>query len=552
MAQMTGKQAFLDILRQEGVRFIFGNPGSTELPLMDALVGVTDIRYILALQEAAVLGIADGFAQSSGEIACVNLHAAPGLGNALGMLYNAKKAGAPMLVTAGQQDQSIALTEPLLWDDLVSMARPLVKWSYEVASIEDLPRALHRACKVARTPPTGPVFLSIPGNILEAQGDIDLGHATYIATGWRGDAAEIERAATLIAAAHKPLIFAGDAVARSHALTQMVAFAEAVAAPVYAESVASSASFPSAHPFFAGSITRLSPALRAVLAQHDLIISIGGDLFTQSLASGVDAIPAGYPIVHLDNDAWELGKNYPCAVALLADPAACLPELTAAVTARIDPALAAARSVQVQHAIATRRSEINSKAAALQDQVPVQPQALLYAIGQSLPETAIIVKELLSSAPLARELLPATDAQSYMSMRGGGIGWALPAAVGAKLAHPTRPVLCLLGDGGMLYNIQALWTAAHEKLPLVVIIFNNRSYRILKQRTLALQGQSAASRQFVAMDLVDPMLDYASLSAGFGVAHHQVETVAEVVALMHNALAGDAPVVIEVMTASDV
>ena len=242
-----GKHILLDLLASEGVEFIFGNPGTTELPLMDAMVVEDRLRYILGLNEVVVMGMADGYAQATGRLAVCNLHAAPGLGNAMGMLYNAAKAGAPILVTAGQQDMSIRLTEPLLWDDLATMARPLCKWSFEVASLAELPRAIRRAAKVALTAPTGPVFLSIPGDVLTdlAAADLDLGAPTRIGPRLRGDVDAIAAAAELIRAAENPIIFAGDAVAKSDAHAELAAFAEAVGAPVYMEGMANTAAFPS-------------------------------------------------------------------------------------------------------------------------------------------------------------------------------------------------------------------------------------------------------------------------------------------------------------------
>src|ERR1700731_4339715 len=212
MAVMSGKRAFLALLKQEGVEILFGNPGTTELPLMDALASENELRYVLALQEAAVVAMADGYAQASGKLAVVNLHVAPGLGNGMGMLYDAQKAGAPILVTAGQHDQGFNVTEPILWADLPTLARPLVKWSTEVHRLADLPRIAHRAAKTALAPPTGPVFLSLPGDIFRADGDIDLLSPTRVAPRLRGDRAAIEVAASLLAAAKRPVIMAGDAV----------------------------------------------------------------------------------------------------------------------------------------------------------------------------------------------------------------------------------------------------------------------------------------------------------------------------------------------------
>ncbi|MBC7495662.1 MAG: thiamine pyrophosphate-binding protein, partial [Sphingomonadaceae bacterium] len=335
----SGAALFLDLLRANGVTHVFGNPGTTELPLVDAFAAETGIRYILGLNEVVVLGMADGYAQASGRLAVANLHAAPGLGNAMGMLYNAAKAGAPILVTAGQQDTSIALTEPLLWADLATLARPLVKWSHEVARVDDLPRSVHRAAKVALTAPTGPVFLSIPGDVLTADAaGIDPMAPTRIGGRVRADAASLAAAADLIAAATAPLIFAGDAVPRSDAHPELAALAEAIGAPVYLEGMANTAAFPSDHRLYAGSVARMTPAVRALTDGHDLIISIGADLLTQSQAAGVEALAPGKALIHFDDDPWEVGKNFPATVGLVGNAKATLPELTAAVLARMTPA----------------------------------------------------------------------------------------------------------------------------------------------------------------------------------------------------------------------
>src|SRR5271165_319840 len=294
---MSGKRAFLELLKQEGVEILFGNPGTTELPLMDALAVENELRYVLALQEASVIGMADGYAQASGKLAVVNLHVTPGLGNAMGMLYDAQKAGSPILVTAGQHDQDFNTTEPILWA--------------EVHRLADLPRLVHRAAKTALAPPTGPVFLSLPGDILKAEGEIDLLAPTRVAAQLRGDPAAVKQAATILAEAKRPLIVAGDAVARSKAHAELIELVELIGAPVYSELVPSTASFPASHPLFRGAMTRMQGPIRKILEQYDVLFSVGGDLFTLSLPSDIEPMPAGLTLIHLDTDPWELGKNYP-------------------------------------------------------------------------------------------------------------------------------------------------------------------------------------------------------------------------------------------------
>jgi benzoylformate decarboxylase len=543
----AGKHIILDILHSEGVEVIFGNPGTTELPLLDAFVVEDRLRYVLGLNEVVVMGMADGWAQATGRLAVCNLHAAPGLGNAMGMLYNAAKAGAPVLVTAGQQDMSIRLTEPLLWDDLATMARPLCKWSFEVTSIEELPRAVRRAAKVALTAPTGPVFLSIPGDVLTAiaPDNLDLGAPTRIGAGLRADVAEIAKAAALIRAAQTPVIFAGDCVATSGAFAEITAFAEAVGAPVYMEGMANRAAFPSDHPLFAGTVPRMTPALRATMQNHDLLISIGADLLTQSQATGVEALAPGTPVVHLDDEPWQIGKNFAATAALQGCPKATLPELTTLVSG-----CGTGRLAGVTARIAEAKSALLAKADAAMDASPLDPIAVLKRLGEVMPDDAIIIEELLSSGMnVVRSLLPATRPDSWFGMRGGGIGVALPQAAAMKLANPDRPVVALSGDGSLMYSAAALWTLAHYELPVVTIVFNNASYRILKQRTRAIGDHSAREGRFVAMDLQEPAIDFMALAAAHGVQGVRVDSIPALIEAFNAALASDAPTLIEVPVA---
>src|SRR5713226_7260199 len=504
MAMMSGKRAFLALLKQEGVEILFGNPGTTELPLMDALAVETGLRYVLGLQEAAVMAMADGYAQASGRLAVANVHVAPGLGNALGMLYDAQKAAAPILLTAGQHGQSFNFSEPILWADLPTIARPFVKWSAEVCRVEDLPRAIHRAAKTALAPPTGPVFLSLPADVLNAEADIDLGAPTRVASRLRGDRAVLETAAQLLAVAERPVIVAGDAVAQSGAHAELAQLAELLGAPVYAEGVANTASFPSSHPLFHGAMPRLAPGIRAILQQHDLLLSVGADLFTLSLPSEVEPVPEGLAIVHIDTDPWELGKNFAARAAILGDPKATLPELAALLREGMNAAQQAQARTRLDAAratIAAEREALHAKARAEAGKTPIRPLALWQAIAEVLPRDVVVVEEAISSAPGLRQLLRSDDPQSVFGLRGGGIGWGLPPAIGVKLALPKRPVVALIGDGSAMYTCQALWTAAHDRVGVVFVILNNRSYRILKQRVNAMKGFAAQTDRYVGMDL---------------------------------------------------
>jgi benzoylformate decarboxylase len=318
---------------------------------------------------------------------------------------------------------------------------------------------------------------------------------------------------------------------------------------VYLEGMDSTTPFPSTHPLFRGPIGRLGPQIRKALAPHDLLLSIGGDLLTMSLPSEIDPVPPGLPIIHLDADPWQIGKNYPAEVAILADPKAALPELTDAVIAAMSDA-ARHRAGQRRAALAT---EIAAERAALIDraliearELPIRPLALWQAISEILPRDIVIVDETLSSGPGLRRLVAGEDAMSFFGMRGGGIGWGLPAAIGIKLALPDRPLLALIGDGSAMFNCQALWTAAHERLAIVFLILNNGAYRILKQRINALRGHAAQTGRYVAMDLDDPPIDFVGLAQSMGVRAERAATLDEVHKYLAAALSAEGPTLIDV------
>ena len=465
------------------------------------------------------------------------------------MLYDAQKAGSPILVTAGQHDQDFNTTEPILWAELPPIARPLVKWSAEVHRLADLPRLVHRAAKTALAPPTGPVFLSLPGEILKAEGEIDLLAPTRVAAQLRGDPAAVKAAATILAQAKRPLIVAGDAVARSRAHAELIELAELIGAPVYSELVPSTASFPASHPLFRGAMTRMQGPIRKILEQYDVLFSVGGDLFTLSLPSDIEPMPTGLTLIHLDNDPWELGKNYPPQVAILGDPKTTLPDVTEAVRKAMSSGARGAARERLDAAKAAtlaEREALKAKAHEMAGQTPVQPLSLLNAIGEMLPKDAVVIDETISSGAGIRSLIRSDDPQSFYGLRGGGIGWGLPAALGVKLALPDRPVLALVGDGSAMYTCQALWTAAHERIPAVFVILNNSSYRILKQRLVAQRGLAAQVDRFVGMELTDPAIDYVGLAQSLGVAAERATKVHDVTDLVAKGLKSDAPLLIDV------
>lgn len=514
--RITGREAFLALLKDEGITHLFGNPGTTELPIMHALKDHPDLTYVMAMQESLVVGMADGFSRASGRLVACNVHVAPGLGNAMGSLYNAQFTGTPMILTAGQQEQGHGLMEPLLYGPLVRMAEPLVKWAVEVTRLEDLPRIVRRAAKVATTPPTGPVFISLPGDILNSEAGIEFGRSTRVDTRVRPSEEALQLLTKRILKAQRPVIIAGDEIVRSDALAEAAALAATLGCPAYQQSVPYGAQFLSESPSFMGALSRLQKQVREVLSPYDLMIVLGADPLRMSVHSDVDPLPEGLPIVQVGLVEWDLAKNYGAEIAIKADVKETLTALVPALKAAGGGALDA----QARHGLAdlasrnwtARRKALVEQIAKAGDKSPIDPDFLALQVVESMPDNAILVDEGLTASRHIVALRPHRDRYGYHALAAGGIGWGLPASVGVGLANPQRPVVCYSGDGSAMYSIQALWTAAHHKLPLSVVIINNGGYRIIKQRLLSFHGDD----NFIGMDFVDPPVDFAGLAGSLG------------------------------------
>jgi benzoylformate decarboxylase len=545
--KISGRSAFIELLKAEGVAQIFGNPGTTELPIMHALTEYPDMDYVLGLQEAIVVAMADGYARASGRLAACNVHVAPGLGNAIGALYTAFVSGTPLIVTAGQQEQGHGLMEPLLYAPLVPIATPVVKWATEVTRLADLPRIMHRAAKVALTPPTGPVFISLPGDILNDFGAIELGEPTRVETATRPPDATLRDLADRLLAAKAPVILAGSEIVGSDAFEEAARFADALGAPVYQQTVVSGAHFPSEHPLFLGQLSRNQRRVLELLSPYDTLVCLGADVLQMSVYSEVEPLPTHMEVVQLGLRDWEMGKNYPARLALRADIKETLSALMPLImeiggAARRRRAEAARETLAGTNWSATR--EVRCRAAAEKaDARPIDPDWLMMCLCDRLPADAIVVDEGLTSAASLNTYFPYRDRYSYFGNVSGGIGWGIAAAVGVQLAQPSRRVVAIIGDGSAMYSIQALWSAANQKLPVIFVICNNGGYRIIKQRLKSFHGNDA----FIGMDFKDPAIDAAGLARAFGLEAHRIEDGTAFEARLEDALASAQPVVLEVI-----
>jgi benzoylformate decarboxylase len=527
---MLGIDALLEILAASGVSYIFGNPGSTELPLNDALVGDARFHYILGLHELPLTAMGDGYAMASGNLGVVCLHITGGLGNAMGMLYNAYCGGTPLLLLAGQQDRRLRFGEPVLEGDTVAVARPWTKWSVEVQRVEDVPAAVRRAVQTALTPPTGPVFLSLPVDVqLDSAAGLDCPPPHIPDRRIRPPLDALQKAARRLAEAQNPAILAGSRVTEAAAIDELVALAEQLGAPVLAEQQSSHARLPmpAHHPLYAGSLPLWAPDVRQRLADFDVILVVGMNLLRLYIyREPACPIPEHVRLIHLDADPREIGKNYPLDVGLLGDPKAGLAELTRHVSEIQSVAqVQAAAQRREEHAArrAAEREVLLAGIDAQRDQRPMTSLTLMSALARVLPPDAAVVEEAATTHQNVLEKLGLPqDPTGHFAHRGWALGWGLGCAVGVKLAWPERPVVALVGDGAALYGIQGLWTAAHHHIPVAFVIANNAQYKILKVSGNVMQLPRIVQGNYLAMDLVEPEVDFVGLARSFGVRAYRV------------------------------
>lgn len=543
----SGREALIEVLRTEGVRHLFGNPGSTELPLIDALATVDDIHYVLALQEATAVGMADGYAQVTGRPALLNLHTSAGLGNAIGNLTNAQANATPLVVTAGQQDYRHIEADPMLAGDLVGLAAPVARWSHEVRTVRELGTILRRAFHDATAPPPGPVFVSIPMSTLDEEGDAPVPPVSRIER--RSVADGLDELADLLTSTPvgRLAIVAGDEVSASGAHAELAAVAEALGAPVFGAPLHAAGVFPPTHPLWSGMLPFAASGIRAALAGFERVLLVGGQAFRVYPYSDGSPVPDGVELLHLSPDPLQLGRTYATRLGLAGDPQRTLAALAPVVAARADPR--AARDA-LEAAGVRRADEIERLEQAARDRsgpAPIHPMAAAHALVRALPAGGAVVDEAITTGGYVRGFHHWTDPGRYFFCKGGGLGWGMPAALGVSLGYDRAvPVLAVVGDGSAMYSPQALWTAAHEELPVVFAVVVNRQYLILKNNLRNMKGASARTGRFVAMDLDHPPIDHVALAGSMGVDATLVASTDEIGDVVRAASASGRPHLVEV------
>ena len=550
---MRGGDVFMDSLKAHGVECIFGNPGTTENPVLDRLVE-SGIDYYVALHEGVAVGAASFYAQASGKTGIVNLHVAPGLGNGIGMMYGAKKAGSPMIVTAGQQDSRLRLRDPLLGGDLVEMAQSVTKWSVEPNSADEIGPIMRRAFKVAHEPPEGPVFVALPVDLMEQDTEVAASVPDTLARLGAAESAAVERLAAILLDAQRPVVVVGDDVARSGASAALETLAELIGSPVYHEPLRCQLAISNRHPAYSGRVPLETEGLQRLFAVHDVVLLIGGPFFEELWFSPGELFSETTQVTQIENSRERLARNFRLDLGVLGDLPPTLDRLVQQVVSRRDAAATEAARLRLERLTANSEAERDAAAERLEAHRadrPVSPAVAVHEISRALPDGVIVVDETITAYLETSSRLELTTPGDYFGGRGGGIGQGVAGAIGIQVAVPDRRVVALSGDGSAMYSCQALWTAAHHSLPIVFVIFSNREYRVLKHNLDVYRRRFdiESDKPYPHMDLSEPHIDFPGLAKSLGVDAELVEDPADIGPALERAFESGAPRLLEIVIA---
>jgi benzoylformate decarboxylase len=548
---MRGRRVVMEQLVAHGVRHIFGNPGTTETPLLDSLPAFPQIQYVMALHEGVAVTAASFFAQASSHVAFANLHVAPGLGNGIGSLYGALKAGSPLVVTAGQQDTRMRLSNPILGHDLVAMAAPVTKWSVQVERADEIAPILRRAFKVATDAPKGPVFVALPIDVMEQETSVE---AVFPDQLWRAthpDPAGVQALAALLLKSQNPAIVAGDDVARASAHENLVALAETIGAPVWFEGLRGHAPFPTSHPNFRQAMPGDAAQIRRTFGDADLVLLLGGSFFEDIWFAEGGHFPSAAAVAQIEESPERLGFNHRLDAGLVGDLAVSIAALTDKMRTQASAEYKSAaqrRNKALAELRAQDKEVYRARVEKSWGREPTSMPRVTAELRRGLPADAVIVDEsITASLDLARSF-DYRGFSDYFGGRGGGIGQGFGGAIGVKVAIPDRPVVAISGDGSAMYSIQALWSAAHHKLAITFVILANRQYRVLKHNVDVWRQNFVPNTQhpYQNMDLTAPELDFVQLAGGMGVDAVRVEKAEDIAPALSRAVASGKPYLVEI------
>jgi benzoylformate decarboxylase len=549
--ERIASQAYLEVAAAHGVEYIFGLPGTSGQEFIGTIADQEKIRFILAMHETCVVSMADGHARVTGRPQLAQVSTLPGSANSVGALYDAYRDRSPVIVTSTNVDTRIdgrdSHTEG---KNLVEMTKQFTKWSAEVHRADRIPEYLNRAFKVASTPPTGPVYLALPSNLLGETIEIANPDAerSRITPRIAGDPDALAEAAKLLARAKRPLIVAGSGIARAGATEELIKLAEMIAAPVVMEPRYSFLAFPTTHPQSFQIAERQPSFDLPVWGEPDVILAIGCRLIREYRYLPEPVIKPETRCIHIEEDPWEIGKVFPVDVGIIADPRSALRSLV-----EIYPKVAPSSEVKAERlecilkAKAQANAEIESRVTQGWDAVPINAARLARTMDRLLEKDTLIVNESPTSKDILMSNFQFSPGRNYFSNSSGGyLGWGLGAAIGAKLAAPKRRVVACLGDGSTMFGLQGLWTLAKYRIPLLVIVFNNRAYMAVKNQFRGSEERIRIAAEMGA-EITGPEINFARLADTFGIFGQRVESPDAIEPALKRALEQNGPALVDVV-----
>ena len=546
---MTGKQALLEMLKAEGVDYIFGNPGTSEGPIIDMLGDYPEFRYILALQESVAVGMGESYARATGKASFVSLHVDSGLANGIALMLDAYNTGTPMVVTSANYDAR-KISEGKT--DLAELVRPVTKWAAELTLPDQIPGAMRRAFSEANSHPKGPVYVGFTSNALEGSAEMNIIPSSKIHDSSRPDLNGIDEAVSLLIGSRKPLMIVGDRVSDDGALDQAVELAELLGLPVY-QSRGAEVSFPTTHPQFMGNHSLRAAKDRAILQEADLVLAIGMDVFDELFYWGDVVLKPDVKLIHIDPIPGRVGKSEPTDVGIVSHCGLAIKELIGSVRSRLSPAIKEVidRRIKavVRESIETRTS-FDETVAETWDNVPMTPARMMSELASALPPNAIVVDDAVSNRSVLRHYFHGVRRGDIRGVRGQSIGGGIGATMGTQCANPDRPVFGIIGDGSAMMTIQGLWTAANDNIPCIFVICNNGMYRVLRVNFGVYQRDilkvEPAGDNLLYSDFPIPF-DIAAISTSMGVNGERIVDPSEIRPAVERAVASGKPALLDIV-----
>jgi thiamine pyrophosphate-dependent acetolactate synthase large subunit-like protein len=548
----TGCHAIFRQFIADGMTHMFGNPGTVEQGFLDALSDFPEMKYVLTLQETVAVLTADGYARATQRPTLVQLHSSPGIGNAVGALYQAKRGHAPLVVIGGDAGTGYMNMDCQMAADLVGMMEPVTKYATVVLDPRNLLRTLRRAIKIAATPPMGPVYVCLPADVMDAVSEEPVFPSCIPSTRVRPDDAVIDEAAALLATGKRPTIICGDGIAWSGANAALERVAETLGAEIWVAE-GGDLNVATTHPCLKGGTGHMFGSVSTpIMRRGDAVLVVGTYLLPEVFPDLGEIFDPAAKVVHFDLNAYEIAKNHRVDLGVVCDPKCGLEALDSALRSRMSRAAGAAAAARVR---AMRDGKVASEAAAAaQDRsTAAQPQATMEAfaaeLAKRLPADALVFDEALTASLPFNRAIPRTEPGSYFFTRGGSLGVGFPGAVGAQMANPDCLVVGLCGDGGTMYTLQVLWTARKYNSRTLFVVCNNLRYKLLDLNISHYwQEQGIAPHPFPAsFDLSEPRLGFVEMAAGMGVPGLRIERADEIPAALDRALAADGPFLIDLM-----